>query len=379
MTAPAPEPVHQLVYLPHIGLSQVDEIRFRGLRLINFDRCADAIPDSTVRAYVRRILDMHKDSARDPTKARTLPDQGVILADPSLAPLSRDQRSRAFEFRRALFLSCLTANARLWGVNAGFAVYTSENFDLVTQNFALGNDFISELTGVINRLNTMGYKIGETRFPRPSHINIPRRFGYDENMFEQLRWLRRADSKLYRRIMRATAVFLESYYNTPSVDVRARVLLQVASFEILFDLPDQGQRKACKDAIEAWTGNAGDRRFRYKYEVPNGHRVEVRTLQGIWADRFYTLRNHIIHGEVVADGDYVFRGEQHHLVIAPFFFVLSIQRMVNAVHTLRQGRPVFFDRLKREIVTDDHGNPTKERAFRLVTDFAALIVAKGLI
>ena len=82
----------------------------------------------------------------------------------------------------------------------------------------------------------------------------------------------RVDSKLYRLIMRATAVFLESYYNTPSVDVRARVLLQAASFEILFDLPDQAQRKAFKDAIEAWTGNSGDRHFRYKYEVPKSRK-----------------------------------------------------------------------------------------------------------
>ena len=64
MTAPAALPVYQLVYMPHIGLSQVDEIRFRGLRLINFDRRADTIPDQTARDYVRRILDMHKDSAR---------------------------------------------------------------------------------------------------------------------------------------------------------------------------------------------------------------------------------------------------------------------------------------------------------------------------
>ena len=100
-------------------------------------------------------------------------------------------------------------------------------------------------------------------------------------------------------------------------------------------------------------------RFPKAARIRKGRVIEARTLHAIWADRFYTLRNHIIHGEVVTDSEYVFRGEQHHPVIAPFFFVLSIQRMINAVHVRRQRKPVFFDRLKREVIEDDYGNPTK--------------------
>jgi len=38
---------------------------------------------------------------------------------------------------------------------------------------------------------------------------------------------------------------------------------------------------------------------RYKFQVWDKKLPESRTLKAIWADRFFTLRNHVIHGDTV--------------------------------------------------------------------------------
>ena len=178
--------------------------------------------------------------------------------------------------------------------------------------------------------------------------------------------------------MRAVTVFLESYYNTPSVDVRARVLLQAAAFEILFDLPDWNQRAAYRDAIEKWISKPADKKYRFSYEAAKGKKLDTRTLPAIWADRFYTLRSHIVHGEDVRRSKYVF-GEQRHLVASPLFFVLAIDRMINDRRVAASKKPAFFDKIRREEMLDDYGNLTKRRSFRIVTDYGAMILSKGLL
>jgi hypothetical protein len=94
-----------------------------------------------------------------------------------------------------------------------------------------------------------------------------------------------------------------------------------------------------------------------------------RAVFGLWADRFYTLRNHIIHGERVPLSEYRFRGAQHHVFAAAQIFGVAVKRLINESLKARGKPAVFDDRLRW--VTGDADNEVEERyeGFQLVPDF----------
>jgi uncharacterized protein YraI len=170
--------------------------------------------------------------------------------------------------------------------------------------------------------------------------------------WQQLNWLRQRQVAFYNRVLRATAVFIESYYNAENVDIRARILLHASAFEILLDLPEQGQRKVFKERVEHLTRIDAEKRIRYSFEMYDKtqnkmvRHPETRTIKAMWAaDRFYTLRNHIIHGNKVRASEYRFRGKQHHLAIAPRFFVQCIKQLIDELLSTKGRDQVFTDRL----------------------------------
>lgn len=225
-------------------------------------------------------------------------------------------------------------------------------------------------TAAVVRVTHLGYKIGETEFLRPPHVLNPMRFRTDDKLLNQLDWLRQRQRALYRRIIRAAAVFLESYYNAPNVDIRARILLQAAAFEILLDLPEGAARQAFKDHVERLTNLAGERRFKYSFELPRGRKgKETRSVKGMWADRFFTLRNHIIHGESVRNTEYIFRGKQGHFIIAPLFFVFIIERLIDEARVAKGLVPFTTDRLHWTLIQKADEYDPEMIGFKVETDF----------
>ncbi len=97
---------------------------------------------------------------------------------------------------------------------------------------------------------------------------------------------------------------------------------------------------------------------------------------GIWADRFYSLRNSIIHGNSVPDSKYVYRGVQHHLMIAPMFFVVVVRRLARNALRGKAPTPDFFDRIEWVNPRVDEDGEEVEGGFRMATDWADLIEAQ---
>lgn len=364
------DPVFELAYFPYIGLRGVQEIRFGRMSVWNSSLLPIRVADPALRERIEALLHMNRTTAHASRDSRPLEDIGIVtIGSRSFERLNETEGRQLRELRYALFLCGLTHNARMSGPNAGHSSYTSENFDLVRQTFDMSGEFFAENTGVIVHFRIMGYKVSETRFPKPSYVPQPSRFHSDERLLKQLAWLRRRDRALYRRVMRAAAVFLESYYNTAAVDIGARILLQASAFEILLDLPEGSPRKTFKDRVEELANNLGERRYRYKFDTPGGLKPDARSLKGIWADRFYTLRNHIIHGEQVRHPEYLFRGAQHHLLIAPIFFVLLTQRLIDRVRQAMGSPPVFFDRVDWVRLQEADDFESERSGFKLRIDF----------
>jgi hypothetical protein len=174
-----------------------------------------------------------------------------------------------------------------------------------------------------------GYQLGTHVFYRPNYVPTPIDFAIDEELFSKLLILKKKKPRVFAKIINDLELFSESYYNSNSLSVNARVLCQMGAFEMLLDLPDHQQRKVFKDKIEAEASSAVDKKYVYYYEMGKEKRKEKRTINGIWADRFYSLRNHIIHGSKIPYEQYIFKKSQRHTDISLLFFLLLIKAQIN--------------------------------------------------
>jgi hypothetical protein len=161
--------------------------------------------------------------------------------------------------------------------------------------------------------------------------------------------LRKKRPNLFRRVMSATEVFFESYYNSTEVSHKARILLQASAFEILLNTKSGEGRKEMKKFINQFADYPDDERVSYKSKRSNKIIVTTGTMREKWADSFFTLRNSIIHGDMPKDRDYMFGSWQRHFDIAHYFFVFTMKREVE--RALR--RNIFNDDVVWKTWTDD--------------------------
>jgi hypothetical protein len=368
-------PTFQLLYFPYLSLDGTAELSFGAVRVWNADkRLAEAVPNARLRRRVAALLRMNTVPTRGNRRVAVRGIGIVTIGTPDCRMLGEPEFALARELRTILFLTCLSQNT-LAGPNGGFLLYTAENFDLVAQTFTASGKDMSGESGVLIRVREMGYRITSTRFPKPRDVNQPSTFQYDEALFCELERLRHEDEAVYRRIVRAADVFLGSYFNSDRVSWAARILLQAAAFEILLDLPEIAPRKAFKDRIEQYCGETGERRYRTKYEDHGVKKPDERTLKGVWADRFYFLRNRIVHGEDVRDREYLFCRQQHHVLIASLFFVLTVKRLIDERREARELPRMFADRIDWETTADPDEPGVPRSGFRLRPDLARLWLA----
>lgn len=364
---------YQLIFMPYLGMRDGETLKIGDVEIWNFEVQGSQISDPAVRTRVGELLAMYRQAGRIPSKSAQLPGIGVVsIGSRDFRPLSGAELEQVQDARHVLFLCCLAKNVTL-GPSGGYMMYTSENFETIYQNFVLDSDLLSEATGVLIRIQNLGLKIGETIFTKPFYVNTPISFRYDETLLDALLALRSQDPAMFRRVLRAGAAFFESFYNTQAVDISARILLQAVAFEVLLNLPEQSQRKHLKDEIEKLANGPNDKTHKYTFELGKKKDVETRSLKVMWADRFYSLRNHIIHGAFVSRNEYLFLRTQHHVLIAPLMFTFLLKRLIDTAN-VAAGRPrQFFERLDWEVIDKGDEYEPRRIGFKLSTDFQALV------
>lgn len=328
----------QLIYFPHLMLGNIDELSYGNVKVWNFRKKADEyIQDEVLRQKIRALLATNK-YGRQPIQ-----DMGILsMGDIEFRDATQEDLNTANEVKHILFLTYIAQNnVRTQGANAGFFIATSENFLFVVQNFHLESDDISESAGYIVKITTGGYKVSVTTFIAPPYVLKPLVVKFDDDLTATLLRLKTENSNLYARILRATDLLFQSYFNNADVSLNARILLQVGALEVLLDLPpDSSQRQRLKEAVENMTVLPSDPIETYTYETRAGTKSETKSIKVKWADRFYTLRNHIIHGNEVLDPEFLFE-HQRHTDIAPMFFVLLTKKLLND----SLGDTIFYDRI----------------------------------
>ncbi len=125
---------------------------------------------------------------------------------------------------------------------------------------------------------------------------------------------------------------MSGYFNSHELSDESRILQQSRAFEILLQLPEQGQRKVFKEKVRLYCFPR-EKKFqievRYLSERIGGRREAEKSIMAVmWADRFYVLRNHIIHGDVVRPGSFLFK-RQRHGDIALWIYLILVKKIIN--------------------------------------------------
>lgn len=328
----------QIIYFPYLFLDRKEEIKINDVKLWNFlKKSQEYIPDEELRNKVKALLNTNRYGEK------IIEDMAIFsIGNIDFRQATEDDLATANEIRLILFLAFLSQNnVKMDGANAGHYMATSENFAFVLQNFQLNSDSIGESAGYIVNRGVAGYKISETTFVAPGHVLKPLRIVFDSDLINALYKLKVDNSTEFNRILRAADLLFESYWNNSNVSLNARMLLQVGALEVLMNLSTERQRLRLKERIEAMAALPEDPIETYTFELgPTATQNETKSIKVKWADRFYTLRNHIIHGNVVPPTEFFF-GDQRQIDISTMFFILLTKKILNE----KLGERIFYDEI----------------------------------
>ena len=306
-------------------MDRIKEVDFGFLKIWNFSKMKNTyVPDRTTREHLEKIFATHQ------SYGRPIEDIGVVsIGSTDLRAFTEDEYRLIRDARLILFLSFVDQNNTGHEPNAGHSMVTSDNFDLYTQNFLLGDDHISDRAGEIISFLRGGFELGRVVFEMPGFVPAHSMFRYSTDLFHNLLDLRSKKPRVFEKVMTATELFFESYYNAPHLSKNARVLLQASAFEVLLDLPEHRQREHFKTAIGALANLPSERTYQHFSERSSGRKAkETLTIKQIWADLFYTLRNHIIHGNSPKSREFIFKGTMRHTDVALQFFVFCVRKQI---------------------------------------------------
>ena len=314
----------QIAYFPYLFLNRYKSIQFLDFTVWNFKEFILRIGNEALKDKIRTLI------AQNQISGRPIEDVGIIdiRGRDNFRPLTDIEIKRCNELRVVLFLAGIAKCNTDEGYNAGHSTLTSDNFKMLFQNFRLDSLYTGYTIGGIVRHSDYGYKISEIKYEKPNYV-LKNPFSFQENYLQKLVRLRNKNRKLYRLIIRATDAIMNAYSNSEDVSHESRILEMCRAFEILFQLPESQQRKSFKESIQKYCEPPKNRRWRYASErLAKKRESETGSQHVIWADRFYTLRNHIIHGENIRKSEFSYR-KQPHFQIGLWFFLIAVKRIIN--------------------------------------------------
>lgn len=348
----------QVAYLPYISMVSQDEIQVGRVRIWNYSmKTEEYIQDVDLRGYIDNIMGLNVH------RGNPIRNIGIVsIGDIDFRPFSEDELHDIYEACIILFLSVLSYQMNLKGNNVGFSTRTSENFRCVIQNFKLGDPHIAELSGMLVNIKNMDL-ISHVSINKPPYVVLDQfTFSYDSKLLDNLVRLKKRKKGLYNRIIRASEIFRQSYYNSEDFSLILRMLFQMAALETLLELGQQ-PRKEFKDKVEQYCAISSDRRFIH-YFAPQKRDLN-RTMKGKWAESFYQLRNRIIHGDKVKGKSFKFREKMFHFDLATMFFIILIKKLIN-------------ENLRRKIFDEDIIWNKSEQTFEHVDRFIHYQIMQGL-
>jgi len=103
---------------------------------------------------------------------------GVVqFSNNNFQPLTPNESELVLQARTTIFLAFVSENnTRIPNANSGHSIATSENLNVIYQNFTLDDYCVAETSGEIIRFNRVRYTLDKVRFQIPSYVSTPSGF-----------------------------------------------------------------------------------------------------------------------------------------------------------------------------------------------------------
>lgn len=303
----------QLVYFPYLSMKDIDSFTFGDIRIWNFERKGkEIVTDPELYKKISALLGVNYEYNRQ------IKDIGVVaVGELDFRELTSTEMDNIGKAKYTLFIAALAKMNMIptCADNAGLYICTSENFELVVQNFQLSQDGIATSTGyIVNISSYIGKTSEKIQISAPRHLNRFSRLRLNGEILTKLNLCKTNDEILYNRTLRAVEQFMESYYNSDNVSKKARILLQASAFETLFDMED-----------------STDKQTDFLHNVKLHTRAvnsKTREKLNSWAMKYYDLRSRITHGTKTGADTFSYHS-QRHFDIATIVFILCMDSILS--------------------------------------------------
>jgi len=314
----------QFSFLPYTSLEK--ELKIGDVLFWPFYRKKDRyIKDVPIRNQIEKFLKQYVEHAKQKKSLEKI--TMVSYRSPNnLKPLSRKP---AKEVKNIVTMLCFCTLVR----NTRWRAFSSDDFQLIHQNFIPGDDGIAPSSGSWIQRQTGGLKIDEVVFITPFHICTGESIDFNEKILKALEKLQQDEdnSDFYRRIITALEWVAYAYTNVDNFNYFSRIVMMSTAFEILLDgfqgkfafmgkvknltcntLDDTPKKRATREI--SYQGKKAEKSFSYKEW---------------WAYDFYELRNKIVHGEEINTKDAKNRKGEFHFQIAMLFFEECLKKILS--------------------------------------------------
>ena len=328
----------QIFYFPHLQLQDTNEIIIGNVKIWKFSANANNyISNTALREKVKSLLYINT------FQGKAIEDIPVIsIKNIDFRIFTEAEIKQINDARNLLFLAFISVNNILdHSPNQGHYMATSENFEIINQSFEMSKDTLSTRNGILVNKIDFGNKISEIKFEYPLQAPRPIIFSIDEDLICQMLLLKKKDKELFEKIISASEIFYESYFNTENLSCNARILLGAGAFEMLLGTHGNARKEIKQKVREMLYIRGKEKRVSFLSERENGKIRESGSIKIMWADRFFSLRNHIIHGDKVNIKKFKFKNIQAHFHITPIFFIAFIHQLINTAISTKEEK-VFY-------------------------------------
>jgi hypothetical protein len=282
----------QVWFMPWAGLNK--ELTIGPIMFSSFSAARSHVPDKTLREHLERYFRCYIDHQGQPVQSVTIASHGAI----DFRELGQQESSEIRAGVDALLFStiCPTTKAAVCGNNNTMGPPSAERYQLLAQNFNLGDDHVAVRAGSVL---SGGWKIGEISFPMPWSLGGS--FGTPESE------LVTGFSKIFdstfpldvkERLLRSLEWFRFAHVESDEISLLSKVVMMATAFEIILDVPPEASDKSGWIADEVAKRCASQESLMETRKDRKGNdqsRAKVRW----WAWDFYKLRNAIVHGDTV--------------------------------------------------------------------------------
>ncbi len=314
----------QFTFLPYISIK--DDLKIGEVLLWPFYKKKDEyIKNPLIRSQIEQFLKQYVDNS-----GKHKPLQNITIASykspDNFKPLTKNQLRKV---RDAVTILCFSTIIK----NTSWCAFSSDDFQLVHQNFIPGDDGIAPSSGSFIRRTIGGLKIEEVLFITPFYISQGWGINYDEKILRALEKLQqdKKGKEFYRRVITSLEWVSYAYTNVDNFNYSSRIVMMATAFEIL--LNGFKNRFEFMKKIKQLTCNSLDdtkkmRSTREIYYKGKKRKVDF-SFKEWWAYEFYNLRSNIVHGKEIKDKDFKNRKGKEYFLLSIKFFVECLKKLLS--------------------------------------------------